>query len=241
MRHEGRRHTPRPRDTDEPIHVRPDGGEGQPAVISRDELAGDRTFEDRRIGGVVLAAGPGERYEGPYKLLEEVDETPMVRRAVSAMLDSEVDEVVVVVGHESDAVRETIEDLDVETIVNDAYRDGQSTSLHLGVELARERDWEATVFGLGDMPFVTGDAIDLVMRAYAEGHASIVAAGYEGKRGNPTLFDAAFYDELLEVTGDTGGRPVLLSNSDVGVVETDEPGVLRDIDTRDDYDAYHAG
>lgn len=240
MQHNATSHTTRPRQADEALEAIPDGGETQPAVISRDELGTGTTMEGHRIGGVVLAAGPGERYEGPYKLLEEVDGTPMIRRAVSAMLDSEVDEVVVVLGHESEAVRETIQDLDVETLVNDAYRDGQSTSLHLGVERARERDWEATVFGLGDMPFVTPAAIDLVLQAYVAGHASIVAAGFEGKRGNPTLFDATHYADLLEVTGDTGGRAVLMSSADVGIVETDEPGVLRDIDTREDYDAYHA-
>lgn len=224
-------------DTNDTAERIPDGGDIAHAVISADEIGADGDIGDHRIGGVVLAAGAGERYEGPYKLLEEVDGTAMVRRAVEAMLDSELDEVLVVVGHESDAVRTTIEDLDVDIMVNDAYREGQSTSLHLGVEAAREQDWDATVFGLGDMPFVTGGAIDLVLEAYAAGHASIVAAGYDGKRGNPTLFDETYYEELLNVTGDTGGRAVLMSSSDVGVVDTGEPGVLRDIDTREDYDA----
>lgn len=227
-----------PWETANGANLLPDGGESSPPVISRDELGAGTDMEDHRIGGVVLAAGPGERYEGPYKLLEEVGGTPIVRRAVEAMLASEVAEVAVVVGHESDAVRDAIDPLDVDILVNDAYQAGQSTSLHLGVEAARERDWEATLFGLGDMPFVPSAVMDLVLQAYVEGNASIVAAGYEGKRGNPTLFDAAYYEDLLDVTGDTGGRPVLMSSSEVGIVETDEPGVLRDIDTREDYEAY---
>ncbi len=239
MQDRGTRHDGRPRVTRESAENVPDGGETPPPVIGREELEGGG-IQDHPVGGVILAAGPGERYEGPYKLVEEVDGTPMVRRAVETMLESEVSEVVVVVGHESEAVRDALGDLNVDTVVNDAYRDGQSTSLHIGVEVARERDWGATVFGLGDMPFVTPEAIDLVLQAYAAGHATIVAAGYEGKRGNPTLFDAAYYDDLLEVTGDTGGRTVLMSSSDVGIVETAEPGVLRDIDTRGDYEAYQA-
>jgi molybdenum cofactor cytidylyltransferase len=216
--------------------LRADGGT-DPVYIDPGEL-GDADLGERTVGGVVLAAGPGERYEGPYKLLETVDGTAMVRRAVAAMAESGVSEVVVIVGHEADAVREAIGDLDVEYVENPSYQDGQSTSLHLGVEVARERGWDATVFGLGDMPFVTSTAIDQVIDAYADGRSTIVAAGFEGKRGNPTLFDKSHYDALMDVTGDTGGRPVIMASADVGIVETDEPGVMRDIDTVEDYEEY---
>ena len=216
--------------------VRTDGGT-DPVYIDPGEI-GDVDLGDRTVGGVVLAAGPGERYDGSYKLLETVDGTPMIRRAVAAMTESRVADVVVIVGHEADAVREAIGDLDVEYVENRAYQEGQSTSLHLGVEVARERDWDATVFGLGDMPFVTSSAIDAVIDAYADGRSTIVAAGFESKRGNPTLFDKSHYDALMDVTGDTGGRPVIMASADVGIVETGEPGVMRDIDTVEDYDEY---
>lgn len=237
MQDPGTRRTDPPRNSAEPVDMLPDGGEPSPAVIDRAELDPGADLGDHTIGGVVLAAGPGTRYDGPYKLLEEIDGIPIVRRAVQAMLDSQVDDVLVVAGHESEAVRDAIDDLAVETVVNDAYREGQSTSLHLGVDAARDRNWNATVFSLGDMPFVTAGVIDLVLQAYSEGHGSILAAGYDGKRGNPTLFDAEYYDDLLDVSGDTGGRSVLMSSSDVALVETDDPGVLRDIDTREDYEA----
>lgn len=216
----------------------PDGGTPTGPVVEQSALEDVSTAAAGRVGGVVLAAGPGKRYEGSFKLLETVDGEPIVCRATRPLLDSDLSDVVVVVGHESATVREALDELDVEVIDNPDYRDGQSSSLHVGVEIARERGWDAIVFGLGDMPFVTSAVVDLLLEGYGDGHGSIVAAGFEGKRGNPTLFDARYYDDLLEVTGDTGGRPVLLESSDVAIVETDEPGVLQDIDTREDYDAF---
>lgn len=219
--------------------TRPDGGQEPDTVVVQPEELGDTgTAEEMDIGGVLLAAGPGERFEGPFKLLQPVEGEPMVRKAASALVESSLSAVVTVVGHEADAVREALSDLNVETVENTNYRDGQSTSVHMGVEMARERDWDAAVFGLGDMPFVTPETVDLVAQTYREGHGSIVAAGFDGKRGNPTLFDAEYYPDLMAVTGDTGGRPVLMSSPDVALVETGDPGVLRDIDTREDYDAY---
>lgn len=218
---------------------RTDGGQEPETVVVQPEELGDHgTAGAMDIGGVLLTAGPGERFEGPFKLLQPVEGEPMVRKAAAALVESSLSAVVAVVGHEADSVRESLGNLDVETVENTNYRDGQSKSIHLGVEMARERDWDAIAFGLGDMPFVTTETVDLVAQTYREGHGSIVAAGFEGKRGNPTLFDAKYYPDLMAVTGDTGGRPVLMSSSDVAVVETGDPGVLRDIDTREDYEAH---
>jgi molybdenum cofactor cytidylyltransferase len=45
------------------------------------------------------------------------------------------------------------------------------------------------------------------------------------------LFDAAHFDALLAVEGDTGGRPVLLGSDDSALVEVDDPGIGEDVDT----------
>lgn len=182
------------------------------------------------VGGVLLAAGRGTRFEGGNKLLATVDGEPVVRRAAWSLVDSSLAEVVVVVGHEGDAVAEAVEPLDVTVVHNDAYERGQSTSMHRGVEHAREHGWDAIVFGLGDMPAVDPASVDALVRAYAAGHGTVLAAAADGERGNPTLFDASTYDALLAVEGDTGGRPVMRDAEEVALVETGDPGVLRDVD-----------
>jgi molybdenum cofactor cytidylyltransferase len=211
-----------------------DGGQPESTWIEGTELDGPGPERVDSVGGVVFAAGKGERYDGGFKLLEPVDGEPLVRRAIEPFLDSRLYETVLVVGHEAEAVREAVADLDLTIVENEDYEAGQSTSLHRGVDVAQDRGWDGTVFGLGDMPLVDAGTIDLIVQAFLEGHGTIVGPAYDGKRGNPTLFGSDTYDDLLAVSGDTGGRPVLMASSDVAIVETGDPGVLRDVDVTDD-------
>jgi molybdenum cofactor cytidylyltransferase len=45
------------------------------------------------------------------------------------------------------------------------------------------------------------------------------------------LFDARFFDELTDVSGDVGGRRILLSSDEAALIQVDDPGVRRDVDT----------
>ncbi len=187
------------------------------------------------VGGVLLAAGLGTRFEGGNKLLAEIDGEPIVRRAASTLADSTLDDVVAVLGHEADAVRTALADLVAQTRYNEDYADGQSTSVATGVEAASERGWDAAVFGLGDMPFVESETVDRLLAAHAGGAGSVLAPAYEGTRGNPVLFARSHFAELADVTGDRGGRDIV---EDVGtLVPVDDPGVRRDVDRRRDLDA----
>lgn len=190
------------------------------------------------VGGVVLAAGRGERFEDGNKLLAHVEDEPLVRHSVRSLLDSELAEVVVIVGHEAEAVRRALAGLDVTFQHNEDYAEGQSTSVRAGVEVARERGWDAIVFTLGDMPFVRPGTVDALREAYASGTGTIVAASYEGERGNPVLFDAEHYDALAAVTGDRGGRRLIEEEEHSVLVETADPGVVRDVDYEGDLERY---
>lgn len=179
------------------------------------------------VGGVLLAAGESTRFGEDNKLLAEVDGRPVVRRAAEA-LAAAVPTVVAVVGYEADRVRAALDPLDVETVSNDRYSEGQSTSVAAGVEAARRHDWAAVVFGLGDMPLVDPETVETLVAAYRDGQGTVLFPSYEGTRGNPVLFDHAHYDELAAVEGDRGGREVVREH---GVpVAVDDPGIRRDVD-----------
>ena len=183
-----------------------------------------------RVGAVLLAAGTGSRYEAGNKLLATVDGTPLVRHAAATLTASAVTDTVVVVGHDAAAVRDALADLPVSFRSNPDYAAGQSTSVRAGIRAARERNWDATVFALGDMPFVDPSSVDALLEQYATANGSIFAAAYGGTRGNPVCFDSAHYGTLADVSGDVGGRQLVEDHPGSRLVATGDPGVTQDID-----------
>lgn len=198
-------------------------------------LSSDRSSQETTVHGVLLAAGTSSRYGTENKLLEELDGEPLVRHAAMTLIESGIDRVIVVVGYEQEQVRRALVDLDLEFLKNDEYAAGQSTSVKEGVRWVAEHGADAVLVALGDMPGVSSDTVDLLLRTYDRGVADILAAAYNGQRGNPVLFDERFFDELTDVDGDTGGRQLLFESDEAIAVETDDTGVLTDIDRPQDF------
>lgn len=183
-----------------------------------------------RVLGAVLAAGKSRRFGGQNKLLATVAGEPLVRHAVRTLVESGVEEVIVVVGHEADRVAAALDGLDVTIRENERHADGQSTSVREAARAARERGADALLVALGDMPRVDSATVDTLLDAYAADVGDAIAAAYEGKRGNPVLFDARFFDDLAGVEGDVGGKHILRHAERSVAVATGDPGVVRDVD-----------
>lgn len=211
---------------------------GDLPIIDPDEL-GPPTREGPVVG-VLLAAGASERFGEPNKLLADVEGEPMVRRAARCLTDSDVDDVVAVVGYEADRVRAALDGLALEVVVNPDYAEGQASSVRVGVRAARRAGAAAVCFALGDMPWVQPGTVDALVAAYRAGAGDSLAAAVGGERGNPTLFDARHFDALAAVAGDVGGRDVLLADEKSVLVKTGDPGVRRDVDAPDDLPASNA-
>ncbi|MFC5971684.1 NTP transferase domain-containing protein [Halomarina salina] len=196
------------------------------------DVDADTTPDRPTVAGLLLAAGTSSRFGERNKLLATVDGDPIVRHAARTLLDSGVDPVLVVLGHEADRVEAALDGLPVETVVNEQYETGQASSVRAGVLAVRERtpDADAVVVALGDMPFVRSETVDALVRAYGAGVGTALAAAFEGERGNPVLFDARYYDTLADTEGDTGGRAILLDGEDSALVAVDDSGVRRDVD-----------
>jgi molybdenum cofactor cytidylyltransferase len=192
----------------------------------------DSARREKRIGIVILAAGRSSRMGGRNKLTEEVDGRPIVRHVAEAALASRGRPVVVVTGHQADAVAAKVEGLDLRIVHNPDFADGMSTSLRAGIA-ALPDGLDGAVVALGDMPGVGPAHLDRLIAAFEpkEGR-SIVVPVFEGRRGNPVLWGAEHFAAMMAVEGDTGARQVIADNAE-SVVEVDlkSNAVLVDVDT----------
>ena len=218
------------------------GGDGLPSydreavseALAAADLDADGEREEPRIVGVLLAGGTSSRFGDANKLLADLQGAPLVRHAARTLLDAGLSEVVAVLGYEAPAVVSALDGLDLRVVRNPDYEEGLSTSVARGVEAARSAGADAALFLPGDMPAVDSNTVGLLADAYRAGLGTALAAAHGSRRGNPVLFDAAHFDELLAVGGDTGGRAVLLGSDDAALVEAGDPGVTEDVDTTGD-------
>lgn len=188
------------------------------------------------VTAVVLAAGRAARM-GAQKLLLSLGERPMVQWTVDAALGSKATKTIVVVGHEAGLVAEALEDRPVTVVLNPDYAEGMSTSLQVGVRAAGEA-CDAVIFLLGDQPFVTSALLDRLIDRFAETQHVVVRPLLGDRPGNPVLMSAALFPEILEQRGDVGGRDIVQRHlGEVCLVPVDDPRLVADIDSPQDYEA----
>ncbi len=185
------------------------------------------------VAAVVLAAGRSRRM-APHNKLLVPDRTgkPMIARVVDNVLSSGARPVLVVLGHQAEAVEQILAGKPVRFVHAPDYAEGLSASLKAGIA-AVPPESAAAVVCLGDMPLVTGRMIDRLLASYdpTEGRR-IVLPTFRGKQGNPMLWDRSFFAEILEIAGDSGARFLVGKHVEqVAEVEMADDAVLRDFDT----------
>jgi molybdenum cofactor cytidylyltransferase len=187
---------------------------------------------------VVPAAGVSARM-GQNKLLLTFQGKPLIAHAVDTLLGSAVDEVVLVLGHEADKVREKLAGKSVRFVENPNYREGLSTSVRAGIEAVAAHA-SAIMIYLADQPLLVPEEVNSLIRAFVEArkaNKSIVVPFFRGQRGNPVILDSAYRQAILDIAGDTGCRRVIKRNPDqVFAVEMETDHVVRDVDTIEEYE-----
>lgn len=189
-----------------------------------------------RMAAILLAAGASSRMGGENKLLRCVDDVPLLRRSAETLLAAGIDHCIVVIPANSFEYRQALEGLPV-TIIEaaDAAR-GMSASLSAGVA-ALPSDAVAALIALADMPDLTPEDIIQVIEGYdaRKGHLIVCPLDDTGRRGHPVLFDRRYFENLQDLTGDTGAREVLRAVPDAIVEVHVGAAVSLDLDTPQDW------
>lgn len=158
----------------------------------------------------------------------------MVQRAIDAANGSRCDDVVLVVGHEADALLASVQLSRARPVRNPAYATGLASSLRAGIDAAAGAD--AVIVVLADQPGVTAALLDaLIARQRATGAAAVMCSS-NGRRSPPALLSAALWPAVRVLDGDVGAREVLAGRDDVAIIEVDASlARLDDVDTAEDH------
>jgi molybdenum cofactor cytidylyltransferase len=193
---------------------------------------------NRSVLAVVLAAGSGSRWKAAggqgHKLLATLaDGRPVVRASIDAARGAGVR--VCVVSGAADLSLVLPDDPLIEVIHNPDWEAGQASSLLVAVDLARKLGFAAVAVGLGDQPWVTTEAWQVVIDRLMTPGLPIVVPVFDGQRGQPVGLRSAVWDKL-PVSGDQGARRLI--QEEVQLVEqlvcSLSNNLLADIDTPGD-------
>ncbi len=191
----------------------------------------------KRICALVPAAGMSTRMGSPKQLLPFGGKT-VLQTVVDTLLAADLDGILVVLGHHADTVRESLAERPVMFRVNPDYRRGMFSSILCGLStLVKSAD--AALIALGDQPQIDSRVVRRVAAAYQNSNKGIVVPVCGGKRGHPALVDLGrYYSEIRSLSGETGLKPVMRGHADDTLeVDVEDEGVLRDMDTPEEYRA----
>ena len=191
-----------------------------------------------KVSAVLLAAGESKRMGAVNKLTLPINGEPLVRRSAKTLLKVGLQEIVCVLGHESERVAELLVDLAVRSVVNANYQDGQMTSVASGLG-ALQQDCDAIFICLADQPLLSAHELNVLIANFEDRRAkSIVVPYHQGQRGNPILLAARHRQDILAGEINLGCKGLIKQHPEmVASVEMTRDYCVVDMDTPSDYQA----
>ena len=186
------------------------------------------------VCGIVLAAGVASRFGSDKRQRQFADGTIMLQRVLDS-LKPHCEDVIVVIGqHDQVACWQPVCSGARVLRAEDSSM-GMGRSLAHGVQAAKAAD--GVLVTLADKPFISTNSYRLVRKAMRPGRISVPVC--QGQNGHPVGFAALFFDELCALeAGEEGASPTVRKHrAVVDRVAIDDPAVLMDIDTPDDFTA----
>jgi molybdenum cofactor cytidylyltransferase len=197
-----------------------------------------------KVAGIVLAAGASTRM-GRIKQLLPVGEETLIERVLGQIVESRLDKVVLVLGHQAREIQAVIArcfvDPRLRIIENRQYRQGISSSIAAGIREVESTHDHAMIF-LADMPCIPSELINRLLGRHLTSGMQIAAVKGEGRPAHPVIFSCEVYPELKRLEGDVGARSLLCKYSgSVCLIEPEGSYDSLDIDTPEDYAGFRAG
>ncbi len=183
---------------------------------------------------LVLGGGLSSRMGSPKLILPLGDET-VVEKVIGLFRQARVNEIVVVLGHGAQTVLPHLANSGSKWVINDEYRSGMFSSVRKGAAAIAGKCRGFFVLP-ADMPLVKPDTLKTLMAAFGEEGKLVFRPCHNGRHGHPPLISSSLIPAILEFPGAGGLRAFFARlERSVADIECDDPGILEDLDTPEDY------
>ena len=195
------------------------------AVMGIQSAWGTLKPDEPKIAIILEAAGDSKRF-GSNKLLHIMDDgRPMIASILDAVRPLEAYKKILVTQYDEVAAMAA----DMEVVMNDRPDLGISRSMQLGLKAGGDAD--AFMFCVCDQPGLTASTIERLIGEYKKGTAGIVSLAWQGKMCNPKIFSSRYREDLMKLSGDTGGRQIIAAHTDdILLIEAESEDEVNDID-----------
>ena len=186
------------------------------------------------ISAIVLAAGTSSRMGVRNKLLLPFKGNTFIEHVVNQLLQSKVDEVIVVLGHEKDTVKQVLIQKELIFTINSNYNLGMTSSIQAGIK-ATSKNTDGYLICLSDMPFLITTDYNKIL-ASVSGNKEIILPFYKHQKGNPVYFSKDFREEILKHIAPEGCKGIVQNNKKfLKKILFDNTHILKDIDTEEEF------
>ncbi len=217
------------------------------------------------VTAIVLAAGLSRRMGEENKLLLPFGKKTVLETTLDNILSSNIDVVLIVIGHEAQQVKKVLDDYLRRNIgfrrkffivENPDFEKGMTTSIQAGVRAAQnisptlhnsppstlnsQLQTLNYMICLSDMPLISADEYSFLKNQFEDilkhDSQAIIQPIFKEKRGNPTIFSNFYENDILNLPNTEGCKPIVQAHKNhVHLVEMPSPSILKDIDNQEDY------
>jgi len=196
------------------------------------------------IIAIVLAAGQSRRFPGNKLLSEVIPNKKVIDFTIEPLLESKVDNIVFVLGHEAKKLEKEILKFDnnkIFTTLNTNYiSGGMSSSILQGFNFSLKKftKIDAVMITPADIPFIPTKVWNLLISEYNEDMESkcIIIPTYNNRKGHPILIGSKLFNELAAISEKHMGLKEIINRhwEEISFCQTDSDGILHDIDRIED-------
>ena len=187
------------------------------------------------LSGIILSAGESRRMGGRVKALLDLNGKTFVENIIENMSDISLGELILVLGAHSDEIRERVKGYNIRIVINDSWKMGQIESLRAGIRNLSSES-EGVMFTLVDHPMVTLSTYKKLVDIWSGDKSRIVLPSYNMRKGHPAVFPGFLLDDVLSGEFPGGARDIFKENREIiRYVTVDDPGIVKDVDTMEDY------